>query len=692
MAAFTMSPKSMLCLAVFASLRIAAVFPPSLHAKEAADYPFRPVPFNEVKIRDAFWAPRIKTTTRVTVPYALKQCEGRIANFRRAAKLEKGHFQGEPFDDSDVYKVMEGAAYALATDPDPKLEQSLEDLVGIVAKAQEKDGYLYTARTIDGEKAPGRASNVRWLNEMGGVNGHDSHELYCLGHMIEAAVAHYQMTGRRSFLDVAVKAADLVCKTWGPGPGQLKISPGHQEIELALVKLGRVTGEQKYIDLSRFLLGCRGHYRRPEGVKHCADDAYFANEVPLERLTKAVGHAVRTAYMLSGMTDVVALEKDAGLEKATDAVWEDTVGTELYLHGGIGSGVGMSEGFGRSYELPNSGYNETCAAVANCLWNERMFLLRGDGKYLDVLERSLYNNVLAGISLSGDRFFYPNPLESKGGYARKGWFGVPCCPANLCRFLPSVPGLMYAHRGDRILVGLYAAGTAEIGLPGGKVRLTQKTQYPRDGRVMIRVEPAKAMDFEISLRVPGWAQGRPVPGDLYRYLDPSAAPPVLKVNGRAVPAEIRKGFTSIRREWKRGDTVELELPMPVRRVLANERIAADRGRVALELGPLVYCVEGADFGGSVTQLWLPDDAALKPVFKAGHLGGVTLLTGTVPYLRRAADGSVEEKKTAFTAIPYYAWANRGAGPMEVWLPRTSKKAVALPYAGPAVAAKVAASR
>lgn len=662
-----------------------------LFGEEPVDYPFQPVLFNSVKIEEGFWKPRLETAVKVTIPYAFKQCEERISNFRRAAKLEEGHFRGCPWDDSDVYKVMEGAAYALAETPDPALEKYLEELVGWVAKAQEPDGYIYTARTIEGEKAPSLASHVRWLNEMGGVNGHDSHELYCIGHMIEAAVAHYQSTGRRTFLEVAIKAADLIHKTWGPGADQLKISPGHQEIELALAKLGRATGNTKYIELSQFLLECRGRYRRPEGVKFGFEDAYYANEVPLEQLTVAVGHAVRTAYMLSGMTDVAALRKAAGLEKSTDMIWKDTVGTKLYLHGGIGSGVGMAEGFGNSYELPNHGYNETCAAVANSLWNHRLFLLHGDGKYLDVLERSLYNNVLSGISLSGDRFFYQNPLVSNGAYARKPWFGPPCCPVNLARLIPSVPGMIYAHRGDRILVGLYAAGTGEIGLPAGKVKITQKTNYPWDGRVLLRVEPEKPGNFEMSLRIPGWAQGQPVPGDLYRYMDAKASEAVVKVNGERVPVALEKGFTSIRREWKAGDTIELELPMPIRRVLAHEKVAANEGRVALERGPVVYCVEGADFGGRITQFWFPDDAALTPEFKPDHLRGVMALNGVVPGSYRNPSGAVEVRPTPFTAIPYYAWENRGAGAMAVWLLRTKEKVRAMPAPSLASSSTVSAS-
>jgi DUF1680 family protein len=641
----------------------------------ASDYPVRPVVFSAVKLDDAFWKPRIETNRTVTVPFAFKKCDVRIANFRRAAKLEEGHFQGCPFDDSDVYKVMEGAAYCLATHPDPELARYLDDLIAVIAKAQEPDGYLYTARTIEGEKAPDRASNVRWLNELGGVNGVDSHELYNLGHMFEAAVAHYQATGKRNFLDVAVKAADLVCRTWGPGPDQLKIPPGHPEIELALVKLGRATGDPKYIDLARFLLECRGHYRRPEGIKVEMNDRYFSNEVPLEQLTEAVGHAVRTGYMLSGMTDVAALRDAPGMRRTIDAIWEDTVQTKIYLHGGIGSGVGMAEGFGESYRLPNTGYNETCAAIANVLWNHRMFLLYGDGKYLDVLERALYNNVLAGVSLSGDKFFYPNPLLSEGKYERSPWFGCACCPGNIVRCLPSVPGMVYASGAEQVYVCLYAAGTAETALAGGKVKLTQQTAYPWSGTVHIAVDPEKESAFELKLRIPGWAQGKPVPGGLYRYLDAAATAPGLKVNGEDVPVSVEKGFVSIRRTWKTGDAVDLDLPMPVRRVLANEKVADDAGLAALERGPIVYCVEEADNGKDLFSVVLDDKIALNAEDRPDLLGGVTVLTAAAEKVSESKDKKVKARPAALTAVPYYAWCNRGAGRMNVWLARSADRAL-----------------
>lgn len=642
------------------SLALAGALVSNASAQPAvAEYPVSPVPMSQVKFTDGFWKTRIETNARVTVPACFKKCEEtRIPNFRRAAKEQEGSYQGDPFDDSDLYKVAEGAAYSLAAIPDPALQKTLDDVVALFGKAQQSDGYLYTSRIIHGDKAPGRASPVRWLNELGGVNGDDSHELYNAGHLIEAGVAHYQSTHTRAFLDIAIRLADLIDKTWGPGPGQLKIPPGHQEIELALVKLGRATGEQKYITLAKFLLDCRGRYRRPADVKPAFPDIYYSNEVPLTELTSAVGHSVRTGYMLAGMTDIAALLGDAGYTKAVDAVWADTVGSKLYLHGGLGSGVGMAEGFGNAYEMPNKGYNETCAAIANCLWNQRMFLLHADAKYIDVLERTLYNGFLSGVSLSGDQFFYPNPLVSKGGYARKAWFGCACCPVNVSRFLPSVPGLQYAVHADQLYVNLFAGGTAEVTVATTGVKLTQETRYPWDGTITMTVAPAKPAAFTVRVRIPGWARNQPVPTDLYRYDDKVQPEISLTVNGQPQKIELQKGYAVVTRQWKQGDVLALNLAMPVRRVAAHARVIDDAGRVALERGPLVYCFEGIDHADKVFNLKIPNNAKLESQFRPDLLGGVTVITG------QCEEGPL-------TAIPYYAWCNRGAGQMQVWMPESA---------------------
>ncbi|KAB2642306.1 MAG: glycoside hydrolase family 127 protein [Verrucomicrobia bacterium] len=678
-----MKNTSILCLS-------SVVLATSLSAVESGvptasrDYPVCPVPTSQVHLNDIFWKPRIDINSRITVPACFKKCEQtRLPNFRRAAKLQDGAFQGDPFDDSDLYKVAEGAAYSLAAVPNPELHKYLDDVVALLGKAQQPDGYLYTSRIIHGDKAPGRAGPVRWLNEMGGVTGDDSHELYNAGHLIEAAVAHYQTTNHREFLDIAIRLADLIDKTWGPGPDQLKISPGHQEIELALVKLGRATGEQKYLTLAKFLLDCRGHYRRPADIKPAFPDAYYSNEVPLTNLTKAVGHAVRTGYMLSGMTDIAALFADPAYTKAVDAVWDDTVGSKLYLHGGIGSGVGTSEGFGNAHEMPNNGYNETCAAISNCLWNHRMFLLHGDAKYIDVLERTLYNGFLSGVSLSGDHFFYPNPLVSKGGYARREWFGCACCPVNVSRFLPSVPGLQYAVHADQLYVNLYAAGMAETSVAATRVKLTQETRYPWDGAVKLSVAAQQPTRFTVRLRIPGWARNQPVPTDLYRNADAIEPTVSLTVNGEPQDIQLQKGYVALTRVWKQDDVIALNLAMPVRRVVASDKVADDAGRVALERGPVVYCFEGIDHKDKVFSLVVADDTALASTFRADLLGGVAVITGEGSMATRQADGSVTSAATALTAVPYYAWCNRGAGQMQVWMPRELAKADPSPLPEPA---------
>lgn len=640
----------------------------------ASDYPVQPVPFTAVDVADGFWRDRLETNRLVTIWYAFKKCEetGRIDNFAKAAKLMPGSFRGTPFDDSDVYKLIEGASYCLATAPDPKLDAYLDALIAKIAAAQEPDGYLYTARTINPDNPPGIASPKRWLNDCGGLKGiyGDSHELYNVGHLYEAAVAHYQATGKRTLLDVAIKSADLVCSVWGPG--KLDIPSGHPEIELALVKLYRVTGKRKYLDLSRFLLQCRGR-----GKGHAT--AQYSNDKPVVDQTELVGHAVRSVYMACAMTDIAALLGDPAYRYAVDALWLDMASHKMALTGGLGARH-RGESMGAAYELPNAEcYNETCASVANAFWNHRMFLLTGDGKYLDVLERVIYNGALSGVSLSGDRFFYVNPLDADGNYqfnhghtTRFCWTGCACCPVNIARFIPSVPGYAYATRGESIYAGFYIPGVANIPLKSGRVKLRQITDYPWNGRIRFEVLESNDREWELKLRIPGWASDKPVPTDLYRYIKSSGEKYSLKVNGESVEAETVQGFVGISRKWSKGDTVELELPMPVRRVAAHAKVLADTGRSALERGPLVYCVEGVDHDGDVHNLYLPESSVLKPKVRPRLLGGVTVLQGEASQTFYREDGSVAEKPANVTAVPYYAWSNRGSTSMEVWLPLTKE--------------------
>lgn len=650
-------------------------------SKPTHDYPISPVPFTAVHLDDEFWAPRIETNRKVTIPAAFEQCElsGRMDNFIRAAEALRGEPHdlkppGYPFDDSDLYKVIEGASYALSVAPDPKLDAYVDKLIAEIAAAQEPDGYLYTARTINPQHPHPWSGKERWVNER-----NDSHELYDLGHLFEAAVAHYQATGKKSLLNVATKAADLLVRTFGPG--KRSIWPGHQITEMALVKLYRVTGNEQYLDLAKFFLDQRGPGPIPPGeTVNPRGLEYNQAQIDVDDQTEPVGHAVRAMYMYSGMADVAAIEDDAKMRAAGDRIWENLVSTKLYLTGGIGA-AGGHEGFGAPYELPNmTAYNETCASVGMDFWNYRQFLLHGESKYVDVMERTLYNGLISGVSLKGDTFFYPNPLESNGQHARQKWFGVACCPGNITRFLPSVPGYVYATRGSTVYVNLFAGGTADVTTPGGALKLTQQTRYPWDGAVHITVTPDKTRTFAIDVRIPGWAREQPVPSDLYRFMDKPAPHPTLKVNGHAVAVPTGSGYAELKRAWKAGDTIDLNLPMPVRRVAANPNVAADKERVALQRGPIVYAAEWPDNpGGKVRNIVLPDSSALASDFRPDLLNGVQVVTSRAYGLTQTADGSIARHEQPFMAIPYAMWANRGRGQMQVWLARTDAVAHAVPY-------------
>lgn len=647
----------------------------------AKDYPIKPVPFTAVHLNDVFWAPRIEVNRAVTIPYAFAKCEetGRMDNFERAAMRIKGQVPknlappGYPFDDTDVYKVLEGAAYALSVKKDPKLEAYVDKQIALIASAQEPDGYLYTTRTINPESPHPWAGKARWEKE-----SDLSHELYDLGHLYEAAVAHYQATGKKSLLNVATKSADLLVATFGPG--KRAVAPGHQIVEMGLAKLYRVTGRVEYLDLAKFFLDCRG-----------GGSDYSQDDKPVVDQSEAVGHAVRASYMYSGMADVAALTGDPSYLKAIDRIWDDVVAKKLYVTGGIGA-TGAGEAFGKAYELPNmSAYCETCAAIGNDYWNDRLFLLHKDAKYIDVLERTLYNGLLSGVSLEGKDFFYPNPLESIGQHQRSAWFGCACCPGNITRFIASVPGYFYAQQGSNLYVNLYAGGTADVAMDGGRrVQVVQKTDYPWSGDVKLTVNPAKPGRFAMNVRIPGWARNEAAPSDLFRFAD-RAPMPTLSVNGKPVPMTVVKGYVAVDRAWKKGDVVALSLPMPARRIVSSDKVLADQGRVAVQRGPVVFCAEGVDNGGKVRNLLLPDAAALTATRRPGLLGGVVTLTGTAQSLTAAADGSIVKAPKTVTMIPYYAWCNRGRNEMEVWLPNSEKTAKPTPLPTVSTRARIRAS-
>ncbi len=624
---------------------------------EIRDYPIQPVPFTRVKIQGSFWKPRIDTAIKVTIPYDFEKCEetGRIDNFAKAGGLMAGAHEGIFYNDSDVFKVVEGAAYALQNAADDELERYLDDLIGKFAAAQEDDGYLYTARTIDPDNPPEPCGPVRWSNLR--VN----HELYNVGHMYEAAIAHFEATGKRNFLDVAIKNADLIDAIFGLD--KLRDVPGHQEIELALVRLYRVTGDERYLKLAKFFLDERGRANGREVY-----GPYCQDHLPVTEQSEAVGHAVRAGYMYAGMTDIAATMADADYAAAVLTLWENVAGKKLALTGGIGARH-EGEAFGEDYELPNlTAYNETCAAQANILWNQRLFLLTGEAKYIDILERSLYNGFLAGIGMDGRSFFYVNPLACDGEFrfnrdkelTRQPWFRTSCCPTNIVRLLPSLSGYIYACGDREIFVNLYIAGKANVRLGDTNVTIEQRTDYPWAGEIEIDLTVAEPATFALRLRLPSFAQGQPLPNDLYRYLDDFNEAVTVKVDGDPMPIELRNGYTEISRSWSGTSRINLRLPMPIRRVIAHPAVADLGSMVALERGPLVYALEAED-NGSVLDLALPDSSQLDASFDPDLLDGVTVIHGEAT----ADDGM----SRGFKAIPYYAWGHRGVGQMTVWLRR-----------------------
>ena len=649
---------------------VAATLAVNVIAAEKHDYPHQPVDFTKVKLTDSFWQPRIETNRVVTVPYAFKQSEktGRIENFRVAGGLSDKRWQGGfGFNDSDVNKIIEGASYCLSVKEDPELEKYLDDLISWYAAAQEDDGFLYTLWTA-GKRAgsmPGARcrprDNDRWSNI------HEAHQLYNVGHMYEAGVAHHLATGKRSLLDICIKNADLICKTFGPDG--LKDPPGHQEIEIGLAKLYRATGDKKYIEQAKFFLEMRG--------RHGRKDTYNQKHKPVLEQEKAVGHAVRANYMYSGMADVAALTGDKAYIDAIDKLWANVVGKKLYITGGTGA-LGRGEAYGDDYFLTNyKAYCETCAAVANVYWNHRMFLLHGHAKYIDVMERSLYNNVLSGIAIDGRHFFYNNKLATtKHGRKRAGWFGVACCPSNISRFLASVGGYMYAIRDQSIYVNLYGQSEADIKIGESRVRLTQESEYPWKGRVRIKVSTNKETDFALRLRIPGWAKNQPVPSDLYTVAPGNAVEWEFScdVNGKSEKVSYESGYAVITRKWSEGDTVDFDLPMQPQRILSHQNVQHNVGRVALQRGPVVYCVEHLDVANkvdAVANLTLSDSAQLKSKHRGDLLNGMTVIETNARFAKEGQDFK-DGIETDFFMIPYYAWAHRGQGEMIVWIKRSTE--------------------
>jgi uncharacterized protein len=624
-----------------------------------------PVNFSQVEIEDNFWKPRIKSITEASIPVCIDQAEIRTAGIRNFEKViaNKGEkHEGMFFIDSDVYKVMEAMAYSLKNHPDALLEKKIDSWIDKIAAAQMSDGYLNTYYQL------GRI-NERWTN-MG------YHETYCAGHLIEAAVAYYNTTGKRKLLDVSIRVANHIDSTLRL-QGRHWVT-GHEEIELALVKLYKNTGNKKYLDLAYWFLEQRGHgYRIDNGslvdwggtlrTKQWYDE--YQQDFPLREQTKITGHAVRAMYLYTGASDVGAAKNDSGYMNAMKHVWEDVVYRNMYITGGIGSSA-ENEGFSQGYDLPNEkAYTETCASVGMVFWNKRMNLLTGESKYADVLERSLYNGALDGVSLSGDKFAYCNPLAASGIYDARGP-ALNCCSSNITRLVESVGDYIYAKSNDALWINLFVGNSGSVTIKNSKVQVKQVTNYPWDGKVEIFVAPEKKTEFDLYIRIPGWADNQPVPGDTYRYLDISSEKFSLSLNG--VPANFRmvNGYAVIKKIWKKGDLVLLNMPMPVRRIVALEEIKDDRNRVALQRGPLVYCFEHADNDGKAMNIVIPDNISFTSEFKPQLLNGVVVLQTEAPVATVSADGlNVNSAKKKITAIPYFSWANRGKGQMQVWIPR-----------------------
>jgi DUF1680 family protein len=632
----------------------------------AADYPVEPVPFTAVRLTGGFWHVKQETNRTVTLPFALSQCEdsGRLRNFdlaaetlRRRAAGEKG-FQNKPvtdfpFDDSDVYKEIEGASYVLSTNPDAALEHRIDGWIDRIIAAQEPDGYLYTFRTMHPDSPVHKwIGRRRWERDP-----FLSHELYDTGHLYEAGVANFQATGKRKLLDACLRSAELLWRDFGDD--RPIVAPGHQIVEMGLVKLYRVTGDTRYLLLAKKFLDARG----PRGPEYNQRHKRVVDQ------DEAVGHAVRANYMYCGMADVAALTGDQRYAAAIDRIWQNVVEKKLYLTGGVGA-LEHNEAYGGDYDLPDEGYNETCAAVSFMMWNHRMFLMSGDSKYMDVFERTAYNGFISGVSESGDRFFYTNPLAYDGKArnnsscaGRAPWFGCACCPPNLMRTLASLGGYFYAVRGDSLFVNLFGQSEAHALVAGIDVGIAQSTRYPWDGGVRIEVTPEHASRFSLRIRIPGWVQGNPLPTDLYHYEPVAPSQWSVRVDGEAVPSELRDGYVVIDRVWQRGDSVLVDFPIRVRAVRGNPLLASTLDRVAFERGPIVYCVENLDSRRTLGELSVPPAATVVPSFRADLLGGVTVLT--IDGARIAPDLGV----TRLTAIPYYAWNNRGLAPMTVWMER-----------------------
>lgn len=654
------------------------------------DYPIKGISFAKVMLTDSFWLPRIKTNHTVTIPASFERCEstGRVKNFEMAAARTGKFCTRYPFDDTDIYKTIEGASYSLTLFPDKKLESYIDSLIMKIEKAQESDGYLFTARTIDPQRPPAWVGLKRWEKER-----ELSHELYNAGHLYEAAVAHYQATGKKNLLNIAIKNADLVCSVFGPG--KLHVAPGHQVVEMGLVKMYQATGKPEYLETARFFIDERGHYNGYDAKSKDVwkNGSYWQDHVPVTEQREAVGHAVRAGYLYAGMADVAAFTGDRAYLQAIDSIWHNVVTKKIYVQGSVGA-AGDGERFGENYELPNAtAYNETCAAIANVYWNYRMFLLHGEAKYMDVLERTLYNGLLSGIGLDGKSFFYSNAMQIKHSSThrdqertRSGWFECSCCPTNMTRLLPSIPGYMYAQKKDSVYINLFASSSTTLTINSQAVTITQSNNYPWDGKLKITVKPQKSMKFPVLIRIPGWASNNVLPSDLYQFTSNSNYYPDVYLNGVMLQRDlysVDKGYLVIAgMAWdKKGTEITIDLPMEVKRIASHKNIKDNSGKVALQRGPLVYCAEAADNEGKAANIILPGQASFSVENGPALLNGAKVIAASLPVVMVDAGGTqVSTVNKKVTMIPYYAWANRGQGEMIIWFPEKIKDLDLLPIA------------
>lgn len=673
----------------FIALTLMAASAISMTAQDKnGGYPITQVPFTKVKVaQNTFWGQRLKASQEVTIPLAFSKSEetGRYTNFSNAAQhikdpskvfeIKNGTYS---FDDTDPYKTIEGASYLLQTYPNAKfkggrLDKYVDSVIAVIASGQEPDGYLYTSRTQNPQHPHSWAGSKRWerVEDL-------SHEFYNLGHLCEAAVAHYYATGKKNFLNVAIKYADCVCREVGDKPGQASVVPGHQIAEMGLAKLYIATGDKKYLDLAKFFLDKRGK-RDPEwkqsrgglydkdGYFHSLSE-YSQSHKPVVEQDEAVGHAVRAGYMYAGMADIAALTGDKAYIDAIDRIWDNIVGKKYYITGGVGA-TASGEAFGANYELPNmSAYCETCAAIAQVYLNYRLFLLHGDSKYYDALERSLYNGVISGISIDGGKFFYPNPLQSIGQHQRQPWFGCACCPSNAARFIPSLPQYIYAVKDNSLYINLFNSNTVNVKVGKKNVTLSQQTNYPWDGDVALTINNG-AGNYALNIRIPGWVKNEVVPSNLYTYSDTKRLGYTVKVNGKPVEGELKQGYFVIDRAWKKGDKVDIHFDMEARTVRANGKVAADKGRVSVERGPIVYCAEWPDNKCDVLSVLINQE----PKFTLGSEEimntKVQTLTTDAQTLNFSKEGKLQTTDEKLVLIPYYAWNHRGAGKMTVWIPQ-----------------------